>query len=135
MSMEQIGTMPYRKRADQLYVMLITNRNGSRWILPKGHPEEDMTRREVALMETFEEAGIMGRIHPNVYRKCTIKRNGLPIRMRVYPLKISKILRNWPEDEFRKRRILTLEAALESVDDKALRRCMQKLADLVLTNP
>jgi CYTH domain-containing protein len=55
----QIGALPYLFRSGRLYLVIVTNTAQTRWIIPKGQPESDMSRQEVAVMEAMEEAGVI----------------------------------------------------------------------------
>lgn len=126
----RVGAVPYLIKNGKPRFMLITNKSGRRWIIPRGCREDGMTDSEVAVMEAFEEAGVIGGIRPK--RLCfnlMSRAGGRRCRMKVYPLRIDKILRNWPESDCRKRKLLKLEAALEKIDDKAQRDCLKSIAE------
>ena len=53
----QIGALPYLFRGGRLYLVIVTNSAQSRWIIPKGQPEPDMPRQDVAVIG--EESGIL----------------------------------------------------------------------------
>src|SRR6185369_8705085 len=55
----QIGALPYLFRGGRLHLVIVTNSSQTRWILPKGQPEPDMPRQDVAVMEAMEEAGVI----------------------------------------------------------------------------
>ena len=120
----QIGALPFLYRRDRLHVVLVTNSSQTRWILPKGQPESHMNRADVALMEAFEEAGVIGEIVPGVRGRCT-----QPKRRTLYvlPLRVSTILRAWPESNYRKRQIIPLAQAIKQVNDKALAGCIRRM--------
>ena len=56
---QQAAALCLKRRKRKLYVLIITSRQTKRWILPKGWLEEDKTEAEVALMEAWEEAGVI----------------------------------------------------------------------------
>src|SRR5262245_41164227 len=45
-------------------VCLVSSRSGKRWVVPKGCMEPGKTAGEVALLEAWEEAGLLGRLAP-----------------------------------------------------------------------
>ena len=53
-----VGTLPYFRDGSQKKVILITKRKENHWIFPKGQQENRMSLKEVAKMESEEEAGI-----------------------------------------------------------------------------
>ena len=50
----QSAVIPYRKKNKTLQIMLITSRGSGRWVLPKGNIEADMTPRQSAIVEAFD---------------------------------------------------------------------------------
>ena len=57
------GCVPIKGRAEHLQVMLITSRrHPNRLVFPKGGVKRDESPESAALRETWEEAGIRGRI-------------------------------------------------------------------------
>lgn len=113
----QIGILPYIFRDQKLYVLLITNSSGTRWILPKGRQEPDMTPAEVALMEAVEEGGVLGTIRHDLRIRCPMANGRL---LQLYAMKISKLLRTWPEENFRLRRLMPINEALTMIEDQGV---------------
>jgi len=128
----QIGAFPFLFRRDRLHVVLVTNSSQTKWIVPKGQPEPGMSRPEVALMEAFEEAGLIGEITRGVRGQCS---NGKGRQLYIMPLRVSTVLRAWPESHYRKRRILPLDKALKLIDDEALTNCIARLAHRITEEP
>jgi len=120
----QIGALPYLICRGVPHLVIITNSAQSRWIVPKGHPEPGMSRQEVAIMEAMEEAGVIGncvhRFHGTCHRK-----GDHPLH--IYPLKVTTVLKKWPEMEFRKREVLPVQKALKMISDPELSACIQRL--------
>lgn len=115
-SMLEIGSFPFLFKKEKMYIMIITSTSGKSWLLPKGHPEENLNKSQVAELETYEEAGIKGIIFDRKFRKeLKRKEDGTII---IYPLLIKKILDKWPEENKRKRRLVTIKEALELVTKK-----------------
>ena len=111
--MLQIGAFPFLFKKNQLYIMLITNTSGKHWILPKGNIESHLKHYEVAEMETLEEAGVKGHVlDKKIFEEYTTD-NGDTLR--IYPLLINKILDDWPEAYFRRRKLVEAEEALKMV--------------------
>jgi 8-oxo-dGTP pyrophosphatase MutT (NUDIX family) len=60
---EQAGAIVVRPGKDEPRVLLVTaRRNPDNWIFPKGHIEEGETRKDAAVREAREEAGVDGRV-------------------------------------------------------------------------
>lgn len=121
----RIGALPYTVRKGKLHVVVITNSSGTRWIIPKGQPETDMTRQDVAVMEALEEAGVIGILEHGLKSRCKLRDGRI---LHVYPVKISTLLKKWPESEVRKREILPLKDALLRISEKSLAKCVERLA-------
>lgn len=120
----QIGALPYLFRGERLYIVIITNSTQSRWILPKGHPELDMSRQDVAVMEAMEEAGVIGSCVPKMRASCNRKGEK---SLYIYPLKVTTVLSKWPEMNWRKRAVLPVAKALRMITDPDLSQCIQRL--------
>lgn len=124
----RLGTMPFLMKNDKLHLVLVKNRSGSKWILPKGQAEDDLTRPEVAMLEAFEEAGVVGRLTPGIRGQCRIQDS---YTLHIYPLKVVTILKKWPESSFRKRAVVKYEKALSMLDDPEIVRCVKRLKQRV----
>jgi 8-oxo-dGTP pyrophosphatase MutT (NUDIX family) len=60
---EQAGAIVVRAGKDEPRVLLVTaRRNPDNWIFPKGHIEDGETRKDAAVREAREEAGVDGRV-------------------------------------------------------------------------
>ncbi|GFE62809.1 hypothetical protein [Geobacter sp. AOG2] len=121
----QIGALPFLFRGGRLHLVIVTNTAQTRWIIPKGQPEPDMSRQDVAVMEAMEEAGVIGNCLPGFRVLC--QRKGEKT-LYVYPLKVTTLLKKWPEMEWRKRAVLPLNKALKMISDPDLAQCLQRLA-------
>lgn len=120
----QAGAVPFLWRKGRLHLVVVTNSSQTRWILPKGCLEPDMTPQDVALLETAEEAGALGTIVPG--RRVVIHPEGrTPVRL--YPLHVSALLKKWPESGRRRRRVLPVEAALALLDEPLLADSIRRL--------
>lgn len=128
----QIGALPCRRRKGLLEVCLITSRGGSRWIIPKGWPETNLSHVEIAAQEAWEEAGLTGSIHPNLYASYAASKElepgiWIPVRMDVYLLTSPKQAKKFPELGQRKIKWLAIDKAAERVDESGLRDVLIKL--------
>lgn len=98
-----------------MHIMIVTSTSGKSWILPKGQPEDELNNPQVAVLETYEEAGIRGIIFDERLRKEFKRKEGGSLV--IYPLLIKKILdeNSWPEESRRKRRLVSINKALSLV--------------------
>jgi len=125
----QVAALPYFFRGGQLHLVLVTNSAQTRWILPKGQPEAGMTRQDVAVMEAMEEAGVIGSCLHGLRATC---RREDDKSLYIYPLKVTTVLKKWPEMGWRERAVLPLDKALKRITDPELSRCVQRLASRLL---
>ena len=121
----QLGILPYTFIDRRLHLLLITSSSGNRWILPKGRQEPDMTPHEVAIMEAVEEAGVLGTLRQDLRTRCQMADGRF---LQLYALKISKLLKSWPEENVRRRRLFPLSDALEVIVDPGVVKAVRRLA-------
>lgn len=125
---KQLGVLAYEFHRDQVWLVLVTNRKGTRWILPKGQPEASLSGKKVAIMEAYEEAGILGEINREIAPvEVEVQTNRGRVRLIVYPMRIRKLMSKFPENKLRKRLLLDSEKALRKLDKKPLKICVKKL--------
>jgi len=114
--MFEIGAFPFLFKKGKIHIMIITSTSGKYWILPKGHPEEDLNKSQVALLESYEEAGVKGKIADSKLREEFKRDEGG--KFIVYPLLIETILDKWPEQDKRERCLVSIKDALHLVKKK-----------------
>lgn len=125
----QVGALPYLFRGGRLHLVLVMNSSQTRWIIPKGQPEAGMTRHDVAVMEAMEEAGVIGSCLPGHGLACHRRDEKV---LYIYPLKVSTVLKKWPEMAWRKRAVVPLAKALRMISDPELAHSVQRLASRLL---
>ncbi len=131
----QSGVLPYRFGKGRFEVLLITNSSGTKWIIPKGQLEPDMTPQESALQEAKEEAGVKGVITGGVigtYRSRK-KKTGRLCVIDIYPMQVEKEMKKWHEKGMRKRRWCSVEEALEKVSNPELKEVIRSASEILNT--
>lgn len=122
---KQSGCVVYRKKIDQIEILLVQKVEGEGWGFPKGGVQKNMTESDSAVKETFEEAGIQGKIGKRlgeyIYRK-----NGKEQVVYLYPMKAEKELDVWPEMKIRKRKWVSVDEA-KNLTHKKLHRFYDEL--------
>lgn len=106
----QFGALCWRVRNGKLQVLLIKSRKRKRWIVPKGWPMDGATPAEAAQTEAWEEAGVIGKASTVClgiysYKKLkTSTRSAMPCIVAVFPVKVTKMAEEYPEQGQRKRK-------------------------------
>jgi 8-oxo-dGTP pyrophosphatase MutT (NUDIX family) len=127
----QVAALCWRMSARQgPEVLLITSLNSRRWIVPKGWPEAELTPAENAAREAFEEAGVTGRVSAEPvgnfhYIKEKKDGGGMPCRVDVFALAVTKQLDEWPEKGARELLWLPPEEAVAKVAEPGLRQLLK----------
>ncbi|MBX9582884.1 MAG: NUDIX hydrolase [Gemmataceae bacterium] len=111
-------------------VCLVTSRGGRRWVVPKGLIDAGHTAGEAALVEAWEEAGLVGTLDPDpvgsyVYRK--FDRDHLVL---VYRMVVTEAKDAWPEAGVRQREWLTPAEAVDRIEEPGLQNLLRRLFDL-----
>lgn len=94
----QSAVIPFRKVGDEIEILLIRNRKNKKWIIPKGIIEDNLSSRESAIKEAYEEAGIKGNLIKGRIGKYKYKKWGGKCKVKVYALQVQTIFDSWEED-------------------------------------
>lgn len=122
----QAGVLPYRHTEGRLQILLVTSSTRKRWIIPKGNIEEHLGEVESARREAFEEAGVQGLIRRVPFGTYVHIGTGGPTEVRVFVMKVERVLDSWPESSTRRREWMPPRAARDRVLEAGLK-------DLLLT--
>lgn len=126
---KQAAAIPYRIQKNRLEILLITARNGKKWIIPKGVIDAGDTAPATAAKETHEEAGVSGQVAPTNVGEFTYEKWGGICQVVVYPLLVDTIGAHWLEMDIRKRKWVSLKEALKIVKPKKVRKIVLEWAD------
>jgi 8-oxo-dGTP pyrophosphatase MutT (NUDIX family) len=113
----QAAALPLREGK----ICLVTSRNKSRWVIPKGCLEAGKSEAEIAVQEAWEEAGLLGRLSKGSIGSYRYRKWGDDLTVAVYLLEVSEIAEDWPERETRERIWLAPPAAIERLAEPELR--------------
>ena len=121
----QFGAICWRRRNDEVQVLLVTSRRRKRWIIPKGWPQDKSTPAQAALTEAWEEAGVEGKVKPIClgiysYNKELIAGAAIPCVVAVFPVRVKKLRARYPERKERRRKWFPLKKAAEMVAEPEL---------------
>ena len=125
---EQYGALCYRvrKKAPAIEILLITSRDTGRWVIPKGWPMDDKSAAAAAAREAWEEAGVKGTIRNTPVGSYTYLK-GLPhglkveCRVRVFPLAVDDLSKNFPEKDERRAEWVSCPEAASRVQEPGLK--------------
>jgi 8-oxo-dGTP pyrophosphatase MutT (NUDIX family) len=117
----QSGVIPFRLEEGKIQILLITSRSGKRWVIPKGIIEPDLSPQESAQKEAYEEAGVSGEISGESVGSYSYNKWGGTCTVKVFLLKVEKILEEWNESYFRTREWMSVEEAIKRVDEAKLK--------------
>ncbi len=121
----QFGALCYRIREGKLQFLLITSRGTGRWIIPKGWPMDGETPAGAAATEAWEEAGATGKLSHHTLGFYAYDKGHagarLPCVVAVFPLKVKKLAKNYPEAGQRKRKWVGRKKAAAMVQEPELR--------------
>lgn len=126
----QFASLCYRMQDEKVQVLLVTSRGSGRWILPKGWPMDGATPAQSALTEAWEEAGVEGKAHNLClglysYIKELEEDEDLPCVAMVYPVKVKKLAKTYPEAGQRKRKWVSRKQAAKMVQEPELARILK----------
>lgn len=123
--LDRIGVVPYLYNKGKLRFVLVNSRDGDRWVLPKGKPEPDLGRRELAALEAWEEAGIRGRWERKSRVDVRLQQGGRKLRLRLYPMLVEHLASRWPEHRERERRVVGYRRARRLLCDRGMERAVR----------
>jgi len=122
----QVGVLPIRRGRDgAVKVLLVTSRESRRWVIPKGWPMKGRKPFEAAAQEAYEEAGLRGSVGKRplgyyLYEKRLKNLEAVTCQVKVFPLRVRKQLKHFPEEHQRELRWFTPAEAAEAVTEPGL---------------
>ena len=133
----QFGALCYRIVKDKPQILLVTSRDSGRWIIPKGWPMNGKTPSDAAMVEAYEEAGVKGRVFDYVigmygYDKRLEDLDRLHCVVSVFPMKVKRLLDEYPEAGERRRKWFSLKKAAKKVDERELGKILRRFDPRVL---
>ncbi len=130
----QVCALCYRHSAeDGLQFYLVTSRRTKRWIAPKGWPMKKHTHAQAAAIEAEEEAGVLGQISERsvgffTYDKAMENGKSVPLTVQVFPLEVTKKLKDYTEKGQRQRRWFSARKAAKRATPPEFARIIRKFA-------
>jgi 8-oxo-dGTP pyrophosphatase MutT (NUDIX family) len=130
----QYAALPYRLSGrSRTEVMLVTSRKTRRWIIPKGWPQKGRAPHHSAAREAFEEAGVVGAVGRRPvgsfpHEKRLTNGSVVVCEVHVFPLKVTRQSKQWPERRQREVKWLSAKEAAETVQEPMLSAIILRLA-------
>ena len=126
----QFAALCWRVTKGKPEILLITSRGTNRWIIPKGWPLCGETPSQGALTEAWEEAGVIGKANEQClglfsYTKRIDRATSLPCVAMVYPVKVTRLAKEYPEAGQRKRKWCTPKKAAALVSEPELAQILR----------
>ncbi|XP_015931615.1 nudix hydrolase 18, mitochondrial isoform X1 [Arachis duranensis] len=124
-----VGCIPYRYKAasvdleaassseeDEIEVLVITSKKGKGMLFPKGGWELDESKKEAALRESIEEAGVRGIVEGKLGRwSFKSKSQDTCHEGYMFPLLVQHQFDFWPEHNHRQRTWMSISEAREVI--------------------
>lgn len=121
----QAGALCWRRRGDEVEVLLVTGRRSGKWGVPRGWALLGRPLHRTAAREAWEEAGVSGPCE-----NCLLglvdapKSYGLVgeigWKLALYPLEVRILAKDWPERGQRERQWFSPSEAADRVRPRAL---------------
>jgi 8-oxo-dGTP pyrophosphatase MutT (NUDIX family) len=102
-------------------VGLVTSSSGRRWVVPKGMIDSGHSAGEAALVEAWEEAGLVGILDPEPVGSYLYEKYGRPHHVVVYVLRVTEEALDWPERDVRNREWVDPGEAVDRVEEPGLK--------------
>lgn len=136
----QFGALCWRAGKAGAEVLLISSRETGRWVIPKGWPMKGRSGPEAAAIEAWEEAGVKGEIaeaklghftYDKILKRDSKDQSAQPCIVDVFPLEVSKLAPEFPEQRQRRRKWFAPEAAARKVAEAELKALLSGFAPLL----
>ena len=118
---QQAAAIPFRRIGDHPQVCLIRRNSSEAWGIPKGLVDPGDTSDETALQETWEEAGLRGRLIGGSIGAYTYEKWGICFTVAVYLLEVLEQEGTWPEAGCRERRWMSVGEAVSLLSGHPVR--------------
>ena len=133
MPQRRVAVIPVIKKSKSYEIYLVTCREKNKWIIPTGKHEKKMSDKKVAVLEAYEEAGVIGKLDRSFRKSVVVQSPGgrKKRKLKLYMIKVEKSYKKWPEDKQRKRKKVSADELGKFVSDKRLRKQLkQEMAKL-----
>lgn len=111
----RIGSIPFATKGNSIAVLFVTSQKRGRWILPKGIPKPNESHLSACQRESFEEAGVRGKVLGDfpltglITKYAEHRKQQFPVTY--YPMLVNDQFNEWPEQDRRERHWVLLQDA------------------------
>jgi 8-oxo-dGTP pyrophosphatase MutT (NUDIX family) len=95
-------------------------------VFPKGQIDDGFTAGEAALLEAWEEAGLLGVLTPEPVGSYHYEKDGRPFLVTVFVLAVSDAKDVWPERFLRKREWVDPDEAIGRIEEDGLKSIVRR---------
>lgn len=120
--MQQASAIPFRRTAAGVEFCLITSIGKGNWGFPKGIIDPGFNAEQTALQESWEEAGLRGRIVHECVGRYKYEKWNTTLHVQVMLMEVTEAAEQWIESSVRQRAWCSLDEALEKLTKKRLRK-------------
>ncbi len=128
---KQSAAVPFRVVEGKIWILLISNNSGDKWVIPKGIVDRNLKPAESAAKEAFEEAGVKGKLLKPALGRYKMKKWDGKCRIKVFLLLAEEVLDNWPEESYRKRTWVEIGDVEKYIKKKKLLRILSGIPGFV----
>ncbi|MED6121996.1 Nudix hydrolase 17, mitochondrial [Stylosanthes scabra] len=131
-----VGCIPYRYKIEEksglgeLEVLVISSQKGKGMLFPKGGWELDESKKEAALRETIEEAGVRGIVGGKLGKwSFKSKTHDTFYEGYMFPLLVEEQLEFWPEQNVRQRTWMSVSEARQVCQHWWMKEALDRLVN------
>jgi 8-oxo-dGTP pyrophosphatase MutT (NUDIX family) len=133
----QYAALPWRIQ-DGPEILLASSRGTRRWVIPKGWPMKGRKPHMTAALEALQEAGLLGKIAKAKfgsfhYDKRLKSGSAVLCSVDVFPLRVLRQRKNWPEKDQRITRWFAPAEAARLVDESELSQMIRSFEERLAT--
>jgi len=130
---DQAAAVPFRLSRFGIEVLLVTSSGSGRWTVPKGGIKKGHDAQKTARLETLEEAGVLGELVGPPLGAFSYKKSGRRQRVRVYALRVERVLDRWQEEDRRRRVWVPIAEAPGLVGRRPIAELLVRLRHRILS--
>jgi len=132
---QQAAAIPFRRIGETVQVCLIRRKDSEAWGIPKGLVDPGDRRDQTALNETWEEAGLRGRLIGDSIGTYRYEKWGMTFTVAVYLVEVLEQEDRWQEASFRERRWISFAEAVSLLSGHPVRPLLDCATHILAASP